>query len=132
MGAEKSTLAGQHAIRLTLALLAMAACVTLYFIAKLQPSDASAFVFAAAWLTMPHAALVALLFVLQRKGKPLLPWCIVVVLVAAGGIYVLVDAIYLHPDPQSAIAVVLTPMLQGIVFLIAAPLAWWSGRRMSA
>lgn len=47
----------------------------------------------------------ALLFVLQREGKALLPWCI---------------------------AVLLTPLLQGFVFLIVAPLAWWAGRRMTA
>jgi len=61
-----------------------------------------------------------------------LPWCIAAVLVAGAGLYVLVDAIYLHPDPQSAIAVVRAPVLQLVVFLLAAPLAWRAGRRMSA
>lgn len=118
-------------MRLTLVLLGMAACVTLFFVIKLQPSDMGAFAFAAVWLTIPHAAMATLLFALQRKGKPLLPWCIAVLLVAAAGLCVFMDAIYWHPDPQSAIAVVLTPILQAIVFLVAAPLAWWVGRRMS-
>ena len=42
----------------------------------------------------------------------------------------LADAIFWHSDAQGAIAVVLTPLLQGVAFLIAAPLAWWAGRRM--
>jgi len=52
MGAEQSAQAGWHA-RLTLALLALAVCLTLYFVVKLQPSDAGAFAFAAVWLTAP-------------------------------------------------------------------------------
>jgi hypothetical protein len=122
---------GGHSLWPTLALLGVAACVTLFFVVKLQPSSVGAFAFAAVWLTLPHAAMAALLLALQRRGKPLLPWCIAAALVAVLGLYVLVDAIYLHPDAQSAIAVVIAPVLQGIVFLLAAPLAWWAGRRRS-
>jgi hypothetical protein len=60
----------------------------------------------------------------------LLPWYVAAVVVALGGLYVLADAIYWHPDAQGAIAVVLAPVLQGIAFLIAAPLAWWAGKRL--
>ena len=76
------------------------------------------------------AALAVLLLAQQHRGKPLLPWCGAAVLVALGGLYVLADTIFWHPDAQGAIAVVPTPVLQGIAFLIAAPLAWWVGRRM--
>ena len=129
MAADNTLPSAAQALQPTLALLGVAACITLYFVVELQPSSMGAFAFAAVWLTVPHAALAALLFALQRRGKPLLPWCIAAALVAALGLYVLVDAIYLHPDAQSAIAVVLAPVLQGIVFLLAAPLAWWAGRR---
>jgi len=120
MADEKPLSRGGNSLRPTLALLGVAACVTLHFVVKLQPSSVGAFAFAAVWLTVPHAAMAALLLALQRRGKPLLPWCIATALVAALGLHVLVDAIYLHPDAQSAIAVVIAPVLQGIVLLIAA------------
>ena len=118
-------------MRLTQAFLAAAAGVTLYLLVKLQPTSLGAFAFGVAWLTLPHGAMAVLLIALQRGGKPLLPWCVAAALVAVLGLWVLIDAIYLHPDPQSAIAVMIVPVLEGIVFLVAAPLAWWAGRRMS-
>lgn len=131
MEAETTSPSAGRALRPTLVLLGVAACVTLYFLVEFRPSSAGAFAFAAVWLTVPHAALAALLFALQRRGKPLLPWSVAAALVAMLGLYVLVDAIYLHPDAQSAIAVVIAPVLQGSIFLLAAPLAWWVGRRSS-
>lgn len=118
-----------QALRPTLAVLLAAASVSLFFVIKLQPASAGAFAFLAVWLTVPHVAMAALLVALQRRGKPLLPWCVASILVTLGGIYLLVDIIYWHPDAQGAIGVVLTPVLQGIAFLIAAPLAWWAGKR---
>lgn len=43
-----------------------------------------------------------------------------------GGLYLLVDAIYWHPDAQSAIGIVLTPALQAIAFLFVSLPASWS------
>ncbi|EXI73651.1 MAG TPA: hypothetical protein PK440_12270 [Candidatus Accumulibacter phosphatis] len=62
----------------------------------------------------------------------MLPWCVAVGLVVVGGLYPLTDAILWRPDAQSAIGVVLTPVLQGVAFLLAAPLAWWAARRRRA
>jgi heme/copper-type cytochrome/quinol oxidase subunit 3 len=110
----------------------MAACVTLLFHRQTPAERRECLLFRGSLADHAACRIGRIAACAAAQRKTVLPWCIVVVLVAAGGIYVLMDAIYLHPDPQSAIAVVLTPMLQGIVFLIAAPLAWWSGRRMSA
>jgi hypothetical protein len=118
-------------MKLTLLLLLLAVCLTLWFIVKLQPSSAGAFGFAVVWLNIPYAVMAMLLFVLRRRGSALLPWCIAVVLVVAAGLGMFLDAIYWHPDPQSAIAVVVTPLVQGFIFLIGAPLAWWVGRRLT-
>lgn len=128
---EKSAPAGRRHLRVTLSVLLAALCVSLFFIIKLKPSGAGAFVFLSIWLSVPYAAMAALLLYLQRGEMSLLPWCVAVVSVAIGGIYVLVDVIYLHPDAQGAIAVVLTPVLQGIAFLVVAPLAWWAAKRTS-
>lgn len=119
-------------MRLILAALAAAACTSLFFVVKLQADSAGAFAFLALWLTLPHVAMALLLLILQRKGKALLPWCLCWLLVGLGGLYLLVDIIYLNPDAQGAIGVVLTPILQVIALLLSAPLAWWAGRRMQA
>ena len=118
-------------MRLTLAVLFAVACVSLFFVVRLQPSGVGAFAFLAIWIIVPYAALAVLLLALQRRGQPVLPWCVAAGVVALGGLAVLVDVIYWHPDAQGAIGVVLTPVLQGIAFLIAAPLAWWAARRTS-
>jgi hypothetical protein len=128
MALEKSAPAGRRQLRLTQAMLAAAAGISLVFVLQLKPSSAGAFFFLTVWLALPHAAMAGLLLALQRRGKTLLPWCMVAVFVTLGGLYILVDVIYLHPDAQGAIGVVLTPVLQGITFLIAAPLAWWADR----
>lgn len=121
-------------MRLALVVLLASVCVSLFFVVRLQPTSAGAFAFLAVWLAVPHGAmaalLIALLIALQRRGKPLLRWCVAAVLMAIGGLYVLADAIFWHTDAQGAIAVVLTPVLQGIAFAIAVPMAWWAGRRM--
>jgi peptidoglycan/LPS O-acetylase OafA/YrhL len=127
--ANSSTPKHRHALHLTLVVLLAAACISLSFVVKLQPSSVSALVFLSAWLTFPQLSMGALLLVLRHNGKPALPWCISVTLITLGGLYLLVDVIFLHPDPQSAIGVVLVPALQGVAFLIAAPLLWWVGRR---
>lgn len=119
-------------MRPALILLLLAVCLTLVFIVELEPSSAAAFGFAMVWLNAPYALMAAVLFVLKRKGHALLPWCIAAVPAVAAGVGVFLDALYWHPDPQSAIAVVLAPLLQYALVLIAAPLAWWAGRRMSA
>ena len=69
------------------------------------------------------------LLALQRKAKPLRPWCIAAMLISLVGLLLLAGNIYWHPDAQNAIGVVLTPILQGIAFLVTAPLAWWAGGR---
>lgn len=125
-------MAGRRVLQPTLAVLGLAACVTLYFLVTLKPSSAGAFAFGVVWLTLPHTAMAGFLIVLQRRGKPSGPPCFAAILVAAAGLYLHVDAIYLHPDAQGAIAVMITPLLQGLAFLLTAPLAWWAGRRMSA
>lgn len=131
MAAEATSPAGRRSLRLTLTLLGAAACATIFFLVALKPSNAGAFAFGAAWLTAPHMVLAGVLMVLRRRGTPLQPWCIAAALVTVAGLYMHVDAIWLHPDAQGAIAVMITPVLQGIAFLVVAPLAWWAARRMT-
>lgn len=67
---EKSAPAGRRALRLTLAVLAVAAGISLVFVIQLKPSGAGAFVFLALWLALPQAAMAGLVLALQRRGNP--------------------------------------------------------------
>lgn len=40
--------------------------------------------------------------------------------ISVAGIYLLVDAMYIHPDPQGALAFVVIPMYQWVILLIIA------------
>ncbi len=115
-------------LRLTLYGLLAAALASLGCVVALRPEGGGATAFLAVWLTAPLAALALLLRTLWRRGKPLLPWCVTAILVAVAGLAILADAIVWHPDAQSAIGVVLAPVFQGIVFILAAPVAWWVAR----
>jgi hypothetical protein len=55
---------------------------------------------------------------------------IVTVLVVAGGLLFLTIVVFVRPDPQGGIAVLLTPVYQGIAMVILVPLSRWiSGKR---
>ena len=46
-------------------------------------------------------------------------------IVAVGGIYLLVDAMYIHPDAQGALAFVVIPMYQWVILLFTALLNYF-------
>lgn len=104
-----------------------AACASIWFVGVLKPSSTGAWVFLAAWLTLPHAALGALL-ARRRTGAPI-HMHVVAITVAAGGILYLADTVFWHPDAQGAIAVVMLPLLQGAALILLLPAAGWMARR---
>ena len=112
-------------VRITCLLLAAAACTTLLFVRAMQPTSTGVFVFFAAWLLLPYAIMGAALALSQKKRIASGHWHVVAVMVSTGGIVFLADAIFWHPDPQGAFAVLLTPILQGGALAILLPVAWW-------
>jgi hypothetical protein len=108
---------------------AVAACVTLYLVARLSPSSARAFLLISAWMLAPHLAMVAALSWLRGTGRSSWPWDALTLVVSTGGILFLVDVIFWHPDAQGGIAVLMTPILQGLAALLLSPIARWASRR---
>jgi hypothetical protein len=74
----------------------------------------------------------AALIILQRKGTASFHWYVVAVIVSIGGILFLADVIFWHRDAQGAIAVLMTPMLQGGALALLLPVAWWVSRNARA
>lgn len=98
--------------------LAAAACTTVGFVSALKPTSPGAFLFFAAWLVFPHAAMAAVLVLLARKGAATARWSLVAIVVSVGGVLFLADVIFWHSDAQGALAVVMAPVLQGIALAV--------------
>lgn len=117
---------------ITFILMAVAACTTIFFVSALKPTSTGAFVFFAVWLNLPYVIIYAALLILQRKGTASVHWYVVAVLVSIGGIIFLADVIFWHRDAQGAVAVLMTPILQGAALALLLPIAWWVSRNPRA
>lgn len=117
---------------ITFILIAVAACLTIFFVSALRPTSTGAFVFFTVWLNLPYAVVCALLLVLHRKGTSSFHWYAVAVIVSIGGVLFLADVIFWHRDAQGAIAVLMVPILQGGALALLLPLAWWVSRNARA
>jgi hypothetical protein len=115
-------------VPITFLLIAVAACTTVLFVSALKPTSTGAFMFFAVWLIFPYAIMSAALILLQRKGTESFHWYVVAVIVSTGGILFLADVIFWHPDAQGAIAVLMTPILQGGALALLLPVVWWVSR----
>jgi len=111
------------------ALILITSSTTILFVKALKPVSSGAFVFFAVWLILPYVAMIAALILLHLKNKELLHCYASAVIVTTGGILFLSDIIYWHPDPQGAIAVLMIPMLQGIVFAVLLPIFSWISKK---
>ena len=109
-----------------------AACITVFFVKALKPTSVGAFMFFAAWLVLPYVLMIVALLMLWRKRTASLHWHAVAVLVSIGGIVFLADVIFWHPDAQGAIAVLMTPILQGGALALLLPVALWASRYVRA
>jgi hypothetical protein len=114
---------------ITLLVIFVAACTTVFFVDALEPTSASAFVLISAWLVLPYLAMSAALAVLWRKGTTSVHWHVAAIAVSVGGVLFLADVIFWHPDAQGAIAVLMIPLVQGGALALLLPVAAWMSRK---
>ena len=107
------------------AILAIAASATLAFVNVLKPNSFGATAFIATWLLLPYAALALGLVFFARERASAIGWLLVVAAVAGGGLLFLSYVIYIRPDPQGGIAVLLTPVYQAIGIGLLVPISRW-------
>ena len=119
-------------VRVTFILVAGAACTTVMFVQTLKPSNNGAFLFFCAWLIMPYVIISTVLIKLHFKRDSSVHWHVVAALVSIGGTYFLADLIFWHPDARGAIAVLMTPILQGLAAGLLLPIAFWMVRKIPA
>ena len=107
------------------AILAIAAPVTLAFVNVLKPNSLGATAFIATWLLLPYAALALGLAFFARERAPAIGWVLVIAVVAGGGLLFLSYVIFIRPDPQGGIAVLLTPVYQAVGTGVMVPISRW-------
>ncbi len=112
----------------TLVLIAIAAIISVVFVNTLKPTSTKAFIFFSVWLTLPYIIMSAALIFLDCKGKASFYWYVVGVVVSVSGILFLANVIFWHPDAQGAIAVLMTPILQGGVLAFLLTIWYWVSR----
>lgn len=112
--------------------IAVAAGSTVLFVSALKPTSTGVFVGFAVWLMFPYAVMSAVLIFLQRKGAASFHWHVAAAIVSIVGILFLANVIFWHPDPQGAIAVLMTPILQGGALALILPAAGWMSRKARA
>jgi len=107
------------------AILAIAAPVTLAFVNVLKPNSLGATAFIATWLLLPYAALALGLVFFARERASAIGWVLVIAAVAGGGLLFLSYVIFVRPDPQGGIAVLLTPVYQAVGIGLLLPISRW-------
>ena len=110
--------------------LVVAALVSFFIVWSLKPASVWAGVLLAIWLLLPYATLAAVLE--TRAREPIeIANIVTTLLVVVGGLLFLIVVVFVDPDPQGGIAVLFTPLYQGIAIAILLPLTRWLVGRIS-
>ncbi len=104
--------------------LVVAALVSLFVVRSLGPVGTGVAVLLGVWLLLPYAVLAVLVEARSSPARKVAD-VITTLLVALGGALFLILVVFIRPDPQSGIAVVFTPVYQGIATAVLLPLTRW-------
>jgi hypothetical protein len=108
--------------------LLLAALVSLLIVWSLQPRGTGVAALLGLWLLLPYAVLAVVLE--NRSSVTTKPADVATtLLVVAGGLLFLIVVIFVDPDPQGGIAVLFTPVYQGIAIVALLPITRWLLRR---
>jgi hypothetical protein len=105
------------------ALLAAAAFTSLAFVHVLKPTTVVAMIFVGGWLVLPYALLGFVFLLRATERRTIIADVAVSLVVSTAGLLFLIYIIFLSPDPQGAIAVLLTPVYQLLATAILLPLS---------
>jgi hypothetical protein len=100
--------------------LLVAALASLFIVRALQPSSIGVAMGIAVWLLLPYAALAGL-FEARSTTATATADVVTTLVVAGGGLLFLILVVFVKPDPQGAIAVLFTPVYQGIATAMLLP-----------
>ena len=101
--------------------LALAAITSVFMVGTLKPTSWGAHVFFAGWLCLPYAAMLHLLLRRRKARIRDVSRPLAVALVSIAGLLFLLDTVVWRPDAQGAMAVLMTPIIQGGLLAIGLP-----------
>lgn len=104
--------------------LVVAALVSFFVVRSLKPAGIGVAVLLSIWLLLPYMVLAVVLETRSSAAKDIAN-VITTLLVVTGGLLFLILVVFVSPDPQGGIAVVLTPVYQGIATTVLLPLIRW-------
>ena len=111
--------------RSALIILMLAAVAHIACVQALKPTSVGAFLFWATWLVAPVVMAGTALIFAKRAGQSKAHWNLTAILMAVSGVLYLADVIFLRPDAQGAVAVLMAPILQtGVALLLLPTLRW--------
>ena len=110
-------------------IMAIALCATILLNLPIKYSSFKAFLLFSVWLIAPYVAMSAALFYVQKSKLASPYWAALAMMVSVGGLLFLLDVMYWHPDAQGAIALMMTPILQGILAALLVPIVLWLSSR---
>ncbi len=123
---DNMTMNVRHLTVVAYSLLVVAVFVSLFYVRVLKPTSAGSAVFLSIWLLLPYFVLAMALRIKTYPVRAIAGNLLVTFLVVVGGLLFLTDVIFLHPDPQGGIAVLFTPIYQGVATAILFPLSRWA------
>jgi hypothetical protein len=104
-----------------------AAVGSLFVVRTLQPTTTRAGIFISVWLLLPSVVLMAVMA--RSAGRATAPADLITTCLVAGGGLAFLAVVIFDSDPQGGIAVLLTPVYQGIAMMMLFPFLRWAFRR---
>lgn len=106
--------------------IAISTFISFYLVSEMGVRDGWAWLAITAMLWVPNGVMAIWLKVLnRRKNKSFIPWSIAILIAIIIEPIMLFDAVYIHPDPQSPIVIMLIPVLQILILVGAVPIMMW-------
>ena len=96
----------------------LATGLSLGFVARLKPVGPGPWLFFSIWLLLPYGVMALSLWRKQRRQQVATPQTVIAIIAICTGIFALAYIIVWRPDPQGALAVLMVPPIQIIVWFI--------------
>ncbi len=116
---------------LSYSVLVFATGATLAMIRVLSPTSLKADLLLSVWLMSPYALLLLIVMCFSRDRPAAQGSFTSIALVTVGGLTLLADIIWFHPDAQGPIALLMVPLFQLGGILVTLPLARLCFRRLA-
>ncbi|MCW5829554.1 MAG: hypothetical protein KIT79_09590 [Deltaproteobacteria bacterium] len=110
-------------LKFAYSILLVSAALTLAMVRVLSPSSLKAGILFSLWLLFPHALMAILTPFLSGSRLTSVANFTVTLVASLGGLILLADVIFFHPDAQGPIAIILVPVIQAAGIVVLTPIA---------